>query len=160
VFDSQAAFLWRISTSVWSFNGRATVLRIRSKRIGRGSMGPRAWRAAGLGSDTLPGASALYLPLVGSKGPIGVLAVRPTLATRFLDLEQLHLLEVLAKPDRPRIGTCPPGEEAQQAHVSVEQNGCAMPSSVPFPTSDPFGDHYRSSQRSPRRRTSLPRGAS
>ena len=75
---------------------------------------------AGLGSDTLPGASALYLPLVGSKDPIGVLAVRPTLATRFLDQEQLHLLEVLANQIALALERARLAEEAQQAHVSVE----------------------------------------
>jgi two-component system sensor histidine kinase KdpD len=75
---------------------------------------------AGLGSDTLPGASALYLPLVGSKGPIGVLAIRPTLATRFLDLEQLHLLEVLANQIALALERARLAEEAQQARVSVE----------------------------------------
>src|SRR5262245_48357828 len=32
---------------------------------------------AGLGTSTLPGASALYVPLLGSAGPVGVLGVRP-----------------------------------------------------------------------------------
>jgi two-component system sensor histidine kinase KdpD len=34
-------------------------------------------RAAGIGTDTLPGAQAQYLPLVASTGTVGVLAVRP-----------------------------------------------------------------------------------
>jgi two-component system, OmpR family, sensor histidine kinase KdpD len=75
---------------------------------------------AGPGSDTLPGASALYLPLVGSRGPIGVLAVRPTPATRFLDQEQLHLLEVLANQIALALERARLAEEAQRAHVSVE----------------------------------------
>jgi two-component system sensor histidine kinase KdpD len=75
---------------------------------------------AGLNSDTLPGSSALYLPLVGSKGPIGVLAVRPTLATRFLDPEQLHLLEILANQTALALERARLAEEAQQAHISVE----------------------------------------
>ncbi len=75
---------------------------------------------AGLGSDTLPGAGALYLPLVGSKGPIGVLAVRPTLTTRFLDPEQTHLLEALASQMALALERARLAEEAQQAQVSVE----------------------------------------
>src|SRR6185295_103244 len=35
-------------------------------------------QAAGQGTDTLPGASALYLPLVGSRGTVGVLGLQPT----------------------------------------------------------------------------------
>ena len=75
---------------------------------------------AGLGSDTLPGASALYLPLVGSRGPIGVLAVRPILTTRFGDPEQLHLLEILGNQIALALERARLADEAQQAHVSVE----------------------------------------
>ncbi len=52
---------------------------------------------AGLGTDTLPGASALYVPMVGSGGVVGVLGVRPhdedvsSYAT-----DQLELLETFA----------------------------------------------------------------
>jgi len=75
---------------------------------------------AGLGTDTLPGASALYLPLVGSAGPIGVVAVRPTETSRLLEPDQLHLLESLVNQvalatERARLS-----EEAERAHVRVE----------------------------------------
>jgi two-component system sensor histidine kinase KdpD len=75
---------------------------------------------AGLGSNTLPGASALYLPLVGSKGPIGVLAIRPTQPSRLLDPEQLHLLEALASQTALAIERARLVDEAQHAHVLAE----------------------------------------
>ncbi|MGH7180372.1 MAG: ATP-binding protein, partial [Nitrospiraceae bacterium] len=65
-------------------------------------------------------ASALYLPLVGSRGPIGVLAVRPILPTRFGDPEQLHLLEILGNQIALALERARLADEAQQAHVSVE----------------------------------------
>ena len=48
---------------------------------------------AGLGTTTLPGASALYLPLVASRGPVGVLGVRPADRHALDAPEQLHQLE-------------------------------------------------------------------
>jgi two-component system sensor histidine kinase KdpD len=75
---------------------------------------------AGLGTDTLPGASALYLPLVGSAGSIGVVAVRPTESSRLLDPDQLHLLESLVNQVALAIERTRLSEEAQQAHVRVE----------------------------------------
>ena len=75
---------------------------------------------AGSGTDTLPGASALYLPLVGSTGPIGVVAVRPKDTGLLLDPEQLHLLESLINQVALAIERTRLSEEAQQAHVRVE----------------------------------------
>ncbi len=51
---------------------------------------------AGLGTDTLAGAKALYLPLRGSKQTFGVLAVLPVNSRRILLPEQRHLLETFA----------------------------------------------------------------
>src|SRR5262249_33715143 len=48
---------------------------------------------AGLGTATLPGASALYLPLVASRGAVGVLGVRPVDSHALAAPEQLHQLE-------------------------------------------------------------------
>ncbi len=53
-------------------------------------------RAAGLGTDTLPSAEGLYLPLKGTRGTVGVLGVRPVRSGRALTPELLHLLEALA----------------------------------------------------------------
>ncbi|MGA9855541.1 MAG: sensor histidine kinase KdpD [Gammaproteobacteria bacterium] len=48
---------------------------------------------AGIGTDTLPGSDALYLPLTGSTGVLGVLAVIPTEMRRVFLPEQRRLLE-------------------------------------------------------------------
>jgi two-component system sensor histidine kinase KdpD len=53
-------------------------------------------RRAGLGSDTLPAAPALYLPLGEARRGLGVLAVRPRNPRRVLLPEQRHLLETFA----------------------------------------------------------------
>jgi two-component system sensor histidine kinase KdpD len=75
---------------------------------------------AGFGTDTLPGASALYLPLVGSAGAIGVIAVRPTDQGLLLDPEQLHLLESLVNQVALAIERTRLSEEAQNARVRAE----------------------------------------
>ena len=74
---------------------------------------------AGSGTDTLPGASALYLPLVGSS-VIGVVAVRPKDTAVLLDPDQLHLLESLINQVALAIERTRLSEEAQQAHVRME----------------------------------------
>ncbi|HET9984649.1 MAG TPA: sensor histidine kinase KdpD [Longimicrobiales bacterium] len=50
-------------------------------------------RAAGAGTDTLPGAAALYLPLRASGRTLGVVGVIAKDPRRLRDPEQLHLLE-------------------------------------------------------------------
>jgi two-component system sensor histidine kinase KdpD len=121
VFDCQAAiFVADLNRRLVLQRGEQLFFEFDPKESGVAQWVLEHGERAGLGSDTLPGASALYLPLVGSKGPIGVLAVRPTLATRFLDQEQLHLLEVLANQIALALERARLAEEAQQAHVSVE----------------------------------------
>ena len=51
---------------------------------------------AGLNTDTLPNATALFVPLVGSQRTIGALGVRPDDLARFRDPEQRRLLETCA----------------------------------------------------------------
>src|SRR5262249_45517459 len=75
---------------------------------------------AGLGSDTLPGARALYLPLPGSRGTIGVLGVQPAATPDFAAPEQLHLLETFAAQTALAIERALLAEEAQQAQVHAE----------------------------------------
>jgi two-component system sensor histidine kinase KdpD len=53
-------------------------------------------RRAGLGSDTLPAAPGLYVPLGDSERRLGVLAVLPANRRRVLLPEQRHLLETFA----------------------------------------------------------------
>ena len=53
-------------------------------------------RPAGLGTDALPGAPAMYLPLSAGQRTLGVLAVLPDNPRRVLLPEQRHLLETFA----------------------------------------------------------------
>jgi len=75
---------------------------------------------AGMHTETLPSAAAIYLPLVATRGPVGVLGVRPADERRLLDPEQVHLLETFANQTTVAIERAHLAEEAQAATVQVE----------------------------------------
>ncbi len=53
-------------------------------------------QSAGLGTQTLPVVDALYAPLTGGEGPVGVLRVQPRVRERLLVPDQMLLLESFA----------------------------------------------------------------
>lgn len=53
-------------------------------------------QVAGAGTDTLPNATARFVPLIGSQRTVGALGIRPDDPQRFLDPEQRRLLETCA----------------------------------------------------------------
>jgi two-component system, OmpR family, sensor histidine kinase KdpD len=75
---------------------------------------------AGLRTSTLPGAKALYLPLIASRGTVGVLGVRPTEPHPLEAPEQIHQLETFANQTALAIERTQLAEEAQQAQVRAE----------------------------------------
>jgi two-component system sensor histidine kinase KdpD len=77
-------------------------------------------RLAGLGTDTLPGASAVYVPLRGSQAVLGVLGVRPRETLLPLTPDQLELLETLASQAASGLERVRLGSEAERARVDVE----------------------------------------
>jgi two-component system sensor histidine kinase KdpD len=74
---------------------------------------------AGLSTDTLPGASALYLPLFTSSKTVGVLGILSPTLTMF-DQEQIHILESFANQIAMAIERTLLAEEAQQAFLKAE----------------------------------------
>ncbi|HET8576510.1 MAG TPA: sensor histidine kinase KdpD [Methylomirabilota bacterium] len=77
-------------------------------------------RIAGLGTETLPGATALYVPLVASAGTVGVLGLRPEEPRSLQAPERLHQLETFASQTALAIERAHLAEEAQQAQVLAE----------------------------------------
>jgi two-component system, OmpR family, sensor histidine kinase KdpD len=75
---------------------------------------------AGLGTSTLPGAAALYLPLQAPRGPVGVLGVRPADRHSLDAPDQLHQLETFANQTALAIERAQLADEAQQAQVRME----------------------------------------
>lgn len=77
-------------------------------------------RRAGLGSDTLPAAPALYLPLGGEDHRLGVLAVLPSNPRRVLLPEQRHLLETFSGQIGIAIERARLAEAAEASRVEAE----------------------------------------
>ncbi|MDK2741401.1 MAG: sensor histidine kinase KdpD [Nitrospira sp.] len=121
VFDAQIAiFLADANKRVQLQRGEQLYFELDPKESGVAQWVFDHNERAGFGTDTLPGTSALYLPLVGSGGAIGVIAVRPKDSALLLDPEQLHLLESLVNQTALAIERTRLSEEAQQAHVAAE----------------------------------------
>ena len=81
-------------------------------------------RPPGLGTDTLPGAEALYLPLPGLRSAVlGVLGVLPANPRRVLLPEQFHLLETFAGQIALALERAQLAEHAQRASIDAETEG-------------------------------------
>ena len=78
---------------------------------------------AGLGTDTLPGAVAQYLPLKGTHHALGVLAAEPKQRRRLLLPEQRHLIETFAAQIALALERGRLQEEAEQSRVTAETEG-------------------------------------
>ncbi|MFL6861915.1 MAG: ATP-binding protein, partial [Allosphingosinicella sp.] len=77
---------------------------------------------AGAGTDSLPGARALYLPLAAPRGPVGVLGVEPRDAARFADPEQTHFLEAFASQLAVAVERARLAEEAVRSRQAREMD--------------------------------------
>jgi two-component system, OmpR family, sensor histidine kinase KdpD len=91
-----------------------------SNELGVGRWVHEHRQQAGLGTATLPGASALYLPLQAPRGPVGVLGVRPADQHALDAPDQLHQLETFANQTALAIERAQLADETQQAQVRVE----------------------------------------
>jgi len=77
-------------------------------------------RPAGLDTDTLPAARALYLPLRSGQSVLGVLAVRPDPALRPLTLDQRDLIEALARLAAAALDRARLAAETEKARLLAE----------------------------------------
>jgi two-component system sensor histidine kinase KdpD len=75
---------------------------------------------AGLGTETLPGSEAIYVPLVVSRGPVGAIGLRPGAGQGPLDSERLHLLGAFANQIALAVERTNLAAEAQAAELQVE----------------------------------------
>jgi two-component system sensor histidine kinase KdpD len=89
-----------------------------SQRIAEWALDNR--QMAGLGSPQNPESDTLYVPLIASRGAVGVLCMRPEERGYSLNSEQLHLLQTFANQTALAIERTRMAEEAQQAQVDVE----------------------------------------
>jgi len=82
-----------------------------------------AWlhqRQAGIGTDTLPSARALFIPLKGSRGRVGVLALYPSAATHLGDADERQLLDTFAGLVGSALERALFAEEARRARLQAE----------------------------------------
>jgi len=82
-----------------------------------------AWlnqRPAGIGTDTLPSARALFVPLKGSRGRVGVLAVYPSEQTRLGEPDERQLLDTFAGLVGSALERTQLAEEARRARLRIE----------------------------------------
>lgn len=98
-------------------------------------------RRAGLGTDTLPSSRALVVPLLGSRGRVGVLALFPTAGARLDDPETRQLLETFAGVAGSALERTELADEARRARLraETEQLRNALLSSVSHDLRTPLG---------------------
>jgi two-component system sensor histidine kinase KdpD len=77
-------------------------------------------KLAGAGTDTLPNATALFAPMIGSQRTVGALGVRPKDEGRLRDPDQQRLLETCASLIALSIERDQSVLEAHQAQLQVE----------------------------------------
>jgi two-component system sensor histidine kinase KdpD len=133
VFDCSTALMRPTEDgSLASESGEAFTFAPPEKDLGVAEWVFRHRRLAGLGTDTLPSAGALYLPLMAARGCIGVLAVQPSDPQRFMDPDQRQLLETFVGQLATALERAELVVTAQQAHLQVqtEQLRNALLSSV------------------------------
>jgi two-component system sensor histidine kinase KdpD len=98
-------------------------------------------RPAGLGTDTLPLARALFVPLMGSRGRVGVLALYPSESSRLDDPDERQLVATIAGLIGSAIERTQLAEEARRAslRIETEQLRNALLSSVSHDLRTPLG---------------------
>ncbi|HEU4952011.1 MAG TPA: sensor histidine kinase KdpD [Holophagaceae bacterium] len=96
---------------------------------------------AGLGTGTLPGAGATYLPLKGASGTLGVMGLLPEGAPRWADPDSLRLLEAFANQTALAIERALLSERAAEAHRRADEERLrnALLSSVSHDLRTPLG---------------------
>ncbi len=77
-------------------------------------------RNAGLSTDTLPSAGALYVPLHSGKTRVGVLGILPRDVRRFHDPTQVQLLDTFTGQIATAIERAKLADAAQQARIQIE----------------------------------------
>ncbi len=98
-------------------------------------------RAAGAGTDTLPLARALFVPLLGSRGRVGVLALFPSPDSRLDDPDERQLLHTIAGLIGSALERTQLADEARRAslRIETEQLRNALLSSVSHDLRTPLG---------------------
>jgi len=121
VFDSQVAVLLPDpARHLVLGSGEENAFTVEERERGVAQWAFEHHEMAGLGTETLRGAGALYLPLLGSRGTVGVLAVKPDQPNGLQSPEQLHLLETFAGQFALAIERALLARDAERSQVQAE----------------------------------------
>lgn len=121
IFDGEVVIFLRESPSELSlrFGEQSEIVRAPINKIVADWVASNG-KTAGLGTDTLPNATALIVPLTGSQEVVGALGVASKDRERFIDPEQVRLLEtcgsliaLAVERDRSML-------QAQEAQLQIE----------------------------------------
>ena len=121
VFDSQVSILLPGSANRLLIVGDEDIVNdmdVAAQRIAEWALDNK--QMAGLGTSNFPESTVLHMPLIASRGAVGVLSLRPESATYVLVPEQLHLLQTFANQTALAVERARLAEEAQQAQVEIE----------------------------------------
>lgn len=83
-------------------------------------------QSAGMGTDTLPFSNALYVPLLASQGPVGVLRIKPTVEKQQFSQEQMHLLESCANQIALALEVDNMHEQARKSELQMNVNQVSL----------------------------------
>ena len=98
--------------------------------------------AAGLGTDILAGSRAIYLPLTGAGGILGVMGIRPEGVARWMEPDQRHLLDAFANQTALALerAILAEKEAENQRQMNRQKVGKALLSSVSQELLTPLAD--------------------
>jgi two-component system sensor histidine kinase KdpD len=98
-------------------------------------------RPAGFSTDTLPSARALFVPLKGSRGRVGVLAIYPSAQSRLSDQDERQLLDTFTGLIASALEKTQLAEEARRSRLraETEQLRNSLLSSVSHDLRTPLG---------------------
>jgi two-component system sensor histidine kinase KdpD len=121
VFEcSVTVFLPDLKGHLQASYGNVEESRLTVKEFGVAQWAYDLGQMAGKGTETLPGSEALYVPLLASAEPVGVLGIKSRSPDRLFIPEQLHLLEAFAHQTAMAVLGEKLAEEKQQAKVETE----------------------------------------
>lgn len=120
VFNSEVLVLLAESGNLIVRTGYGTKLILNEKEKSVAQWVYDLGQIAGLGTDTLPYSDAIYVPMLSSQKPIGVLQVRPKQANQLFTPEQMHLLEACANQVALAIEVDRLHEQSKQTEIKSE----------------------------------------
>jgi two-component system, OmpR family, sensor histidine kinase KdpD len=125
VFDAKVAVFLPVHGSAEGEEIEAVLADEEFMRAPQGPENAASWawrhqRRTGAGTDLLPSATALFVPLKGSRGPVGVLGLLPATPGQERDVQEMQLLETFAGLIGSALERTALVEEARQATLRAE----------------------------------------